>query len=234
MSNSFKIKIPQPCHESWDAMHPKGCGRFCNSCEQTVVDFTQWSDEEFVSFFQSNKTIPCGRFTQRQLALSIPSNTQPFFRFGKMSKYIAAGILSILSMQDSAWSQPIVPTSQAQAAQKNEDKIQLAKNEEVKLVGTIVGEDSEPLLGATVSVKDRNIETITNAKGNFTLEINDVAENYFIVASYLGDSTEVELSRNVKSVMIMIESNITIGEITVYKVEPNLWQRITKPFRKKY
>jgi hypothetical protein len=35
-----RLQIPNPCHESWDAMTPNHQGRHCASCDKTVVDVT--------------------------------------------------------------------------------------------------------------------------------------------------------------------------------------------------
>ena len=48
---SYSIAVPQPCVEDWDEMIPGGCGRFCAACEQMVVDFTTFSDEDFIAYF---------------------------------------------------------------------------------------------------------------------------------------------------------------------------------------
>ena len=34
------IEIRHPCEESWDAMEPRGEGRFCARCDRTVVDLS--------------------------------------------------------------------------------------------------------------------------------------------------------------------------------------------------
>ncbi|MBP1539189.1 MAG: TonB-dependent receptor [Prevotella sp.] len=59
-----------------------------------------------------------------------------------------------------------------------------AQNEEVTLRGTVIDENSEPVIGASVYVKDRpGVGSTTNIDGEFTLKVNryDV-----VVVSYLG------------------------------------------------
>ena len=49
----------------------------------------------------------------------------------------------------------------------------LAQNEEVTLRGTVIDETSEPVIGASVYVKDRpGVGSTTNLDGEFTLKVN--------------------------------------------------------------
>ena len=43
-------------------------GKFCSSCQKTVIDFSTKTDAEVQAFFQQNKNKPvCGRFLNSQL-----------------------------------------------------------------------------------------------------------------------------------------------------------------------
>lgn len=55
MSTFYKISIPKPCHENWNAMIPKETGRFCDSCSKTVIDFTTMNNETIQEFLHLNK-----------------------------------------------------------------------------------------------------------------------------------------------------------------------------------
>src|SRR5574344_2520954 len=59
----------------------------------------------------------------------------------------------------------------------------VAQNQTIKVKGQVVDETGEPLVGATVKVKDSNAGTITDFDGNFQL---DVKSNATLVVSYLG------------------------------------------------
>lgn len=64
----MKISIPEPCHENWGAMTPNEQGRFCGSCQKTVVDFTHFSAEDIQNYFAKHYGQKvCGRFKNEQL-----------------------------------------------------------------------------------------------------------------------------------------------------------------------
>ncbi|GAB4023242.1 hypothetical protein [Spirosoma koreense] len=64
---SFSIQIPQPCHERWADMQPTERGRFCASCQKTVVDFTGLSDAEIIRLLSRHPETTCGRLRNEQL-----------------------------------------------------------------------------------------------------------------------------------------------------------------------
>lgn len=78
METNYKISIPKPCHENWDAMTPETTGRFCNSCAKSVVDFTNMKAPEIQQYFIQNQGQKiCGRFKNEQLdsiIIQIPRN----------------------------------------------------------------------------------------------------------------------------------------------------------------
>lgn len=64
-----KINIPRPCNENWNSMPPNKNGRFCNSCNKTVIDFTKMDNPEIQKYFfeNSSKERICGHFKFNQI-----------------------------------------------------------------------------------------------------------------------------------------------------------------------
>lgn|GEM_PF-3002274 len=63
MITSGKIHIENPCGENWQNMTPDKNGRFCNSCNKVVVDFSNKSLNEIQNYLSSSPV--CGRYSLR-------------------------------------------------------------------------------------------------------------------------------------------------------------------------
>ena len=81
---SIQISIPTPCHEDWSKMSPQEQGRFCNSCQKCVVDFTGFTDEQLIHYLATHaeKNL-CGRFNDTQLNRKIftPPSRRYYFQW---------------------------------------------------------------------------------------------------------------------------------------------------------
>lgn len=78
-AKAIKYSIQNPCDESWNKMKPEVTGRFCESCEKSVIDFTGMSDFSIVNYLESHKNEKvCGRFTKPQLDCVYQLNTPVF------------------------------------------------------------------------------------------------------------------------------------------------------------
>ena len=58
-----KIHIGNPCEVKWQNMTPDKDGRFYNSCNKVVVDFSNKSSDEIQNYL--SKTQVCGRYSLR-------------------------------------------------------------------------------------------------------------------------------------------------------------------------
>lgn len=76
--NKPHISIPTPCHENWDAMHPREKGRHCDACDKTVIDFTGKTDDEIREYFLAHRHERiCGHFRTDQVHTA-PSRIHAF------------------------------------------------------------------------------------------------------------------------------------------------------------
>src|SRR5215211_7593598 len=84
MGKHLQLSVPTPCHENWDKMNPVEKGRFCDSCQKKVIDFSHMSDREVATFFKKPSTgSVCGRFMPDQLdrAFEIPRKRIPWLKY---------------------------------------------------------------------------------------------------------------------------------------------------------
>lgn len=80
MPSKISLTIAEPCHEKWNSMTPVEQGRFCDSCQKQVMDFTAMSDAQLAAFFKKPSTGPvCGRFMADQLnkEIAVPAKRMP-------------------------------------------------------------------------------------------------------------------------------------------------------------
>lgn len=49
-----KIRVSNPCNENWNSMISNKKGRFCNSCNKTVIDFTKMNNNQIQKYFVEN------------------------------------------------------------------------------------------------------------------------------------------------------------------------------------
>jgi hypothetical protein len=64
-----KIRIQNPCNENWSSMSTDKNGRFCTSCNKTVIDFTKMKAPEIQKYFVENSTNEsiCGYYKFNQV-----------------------------------------------------------------------------------------------------------------------------------------------------------------------
>lgn len=66
--NQAKIVLTNPCSENWNSMQVDAIGRFCQSCQKSVIDFTSKSDNEIKEFLKDKQGEKlCGRFYVHQV-----------------------------------------------------------------------------------------------------------------------------------------------------------------------
>src|SRR5881397_1773271 len=79
----IQLSIPEPCHEDWNKMTPGEKGRFCESCQKTVIDFTNMSDRQIAEHFKKQDGPVCGRFMGDQLnrTIDMPRKRIPWIKY---------------------------------------------------------------------------------------------------------------------------------------------------------
>ena len=192
------IKITEPCHENWENMQAAEKGRFCDSCQKTVIDFTKMSDAELIGFFEQlsqkseaegAKPSICGRINQAQSGrlFALPNVEISHYQPSQWRKWAAmialsTSLLGSASVQAThlvspqRYSHSQLPTWLSSA----ENEAKTGKNELEPFVvnqftGTVFAENTtQAIANATVQLFIGNTllgETKTNEVGEFSLKM---------------------------------------------------------------
>lgn len=93
------ISLSYACEKSWNEMKETSGGRFCDSCQHVVHDFTNQSDCYLKKALQENKRV-CGRFKRSQLSAH-------FLKYATATAVVAAGVSINACMEEEI--NPVIP-----------------------------------------------------------------------------------------------------------------------------
>jgi len=253
MAKKFQLQIPEPCHEDWNKMTPVHKGRFCDSCEKAVVDFTGMSDMQLIAFFKKPSTgSVCGRFYNDQLHrdIEIPRKRLPWMKYFLQliipaflftSKAKAQGKLRL--MGDTTI---LVDSNKIEKNPNERCSSKPDTNKSKKITGKLVDEKGVAISYATVVIKGTKSGVAADANGNFSIGLFADRSPATLVFSSVGfetkeitiDTSKTQSQRNVELVPMQ---SATAGEIVVVgysrrkKKEPiKLFQRIFKDSSSKF
>jgi hypothetical protein len=171
MPSKFKIQISNPCHEEWEGMQSLADGKFCHSCQKSVIDFTYFTDSELKRWFNENRGNSCGRFKPEQLDRLIHAKSN--FAMSRFKpNLIAASLLAFLSFPK--LSKGEVKPSTVQIAKtitnfdkKNQDE---ALSDSLRFIkGKVTDKDKSALPGVTIRILGEKYGFSTDANGEFSL-----------------------------------------------------------------
>jgi hypothetical protein len=166
-------------------------GRYCESCEKTVIDFTNLSRQEIIRKLEGKKEI-CGRLYASQLTEINSTKSKTEFYLAKWAMLLRLG--SILGISEPVLSQNIKPKIELQ--EKSNWKSILPKKAEKDTI-TIKGKVTDlknnfPLAGVNIIFKGTSIGTQTDFDGKFSMKIpTDKLDNdNYLVFTYIGFETK--------------------------------------------
>ena len=225
MAKKFQLQIPEPCHEDWNKMTPGDKGRFCDSCQKTVHDFTGMSDAQLIAFFKKPSTGSlCGRFYNDQLErdFEIPRKRLPWV------KYLFQFAIPVFFTGLKSYSQgkPMIKENNDSAVCTNiisgdidimgRSVVPDLKNE---ILGKVVDENGKGVSYATVIIKGTRNGTACDSAGNFYLRIPRNKEPVSLVASCVGyEATELfinDRSNQTQSIILKADSTANTGVVVV-------------------
>jgi hypothetical protein len=204
MRHKIQISIPEPCHEGWQNMTPVEKGRFCASCQKTVVDFTHLSDNEIINLVSKNDAL-CGRINVSQLNRNLIETKTKSNYFG----YFATSVLAFLGLGiENVVAQEIPGTEQTDWKAKDST---INPNLPHKING-IVNDKNGVVSYVDVTLKGTKINTSTNSEGFFEIkaQLGDV-----LIFNSLG-RVDKEITVSAKNeYVVFLENDEQVKEIVV-------------------
>jgi len=218
MKQIKQISIANPCTQNWDKMQPDHSGKFCGSCQKTVVDFTQLSNPEILQVLSSSQKV-CGRSTHVQLMVLnqeiVPQQRSSLFSWNKLS--LAAAFMAALPfVHVQAQVKPVVEQHPVILG-----KVLVAKDSVVTyktITGCITSKDDKGTLpGATIKIKGTSLTCSSKVDGTFSIQV-PANKKLTLVVMYVGFKTqEIKFDPDQKTDFnIQLESTgITMGEVVI-------------------
>ncbi len=199
------ITIPKTCSENWASMKPEENGRFCSSCQKTVIDFSTLTDRELMNvLLRAGRDTSCGRFREDQLNRQV-QEVQPHNLAYKILQKIAACFLLLQSFTNTARSQITTgPPYQwlHQTTRPTEECYGIAGFVKDYLTGA-------GLTGIRVEIDGTNISTITDTDGYYFVQLAQLIPRTSVTlkAAYINDS------RSLKIDSIFVEAVVDISAL---------------------
>jgi hypothetical protein len=203
MRHKIQISIPEPCHKDWQNMTPVEKGRFCASCQKTVLDLTHLSDNEIIEVVTKNDNL-CARIKVSNLNRNLIKTKTKSNYFG----YFASSILAFLGLGIEtivAQEKPVVEQTDLKYLNKASDSVK-----KITVSGRVTC-DGHLLPGAIVKIKGTKKSTYTDKNGKYTIEVN---QGEILIFSFLGKIDKEVLVSNSKKINVVLHSGeLLIGQV---------------------
>ncbi|MBC7688182.1 MAG: carboxypeptidase-like regulatory domain-containing protein [Aquabacterium sp.] len=191
-------------------MLPDEQGRFCSSCNKSVIDFTLMDDKEIYTTLLKGTAETCGRLTQQQLDGVIKYETEKWQRW---HKYFFSFLVPAFLLVKQAGAQKIIGKLRATATTAVCDNSAIKKmrglpaQKYFEFSGVITDAISnEALSSASIQIKDAGRGVISDSSGNFKLTDKTTWQTVTIVIRAIGFATrEVNITVPADGFMISDE-----------------------------
>ena len=223
MTKDLQLGIPKPCSENWSQMSPEANGRFCSSCQKTILDFTAMEDNEILQWFANHQGSACGRFRPDQLnrPMIIPPEKKSRWRYWH---YLIAGLL--FSSRVSAQTKPSVPPMSQQ-----DNRILLGKIKAMpepqpstdSIRGRVVDANGKPVVYASIKYNKAH-GVVSDANGYFSIGTNRVSQQDTLFITAIGYESismpvwQLATANQTQLIVLKMELNV-LGEVAVIPVK---------------
>ena len=241
---NYKLTIDNPCTESWTSMTTSDKGRFCSNCSKNVIDFSALSDTQIIHLIENSNGKLCGRLSKNQVDRIMEIQNQQ--NLGTTIYKLLAGVL-LFTPSDNLLAQTTIEINQTVL---QADNFNIKNDSNIKSTGDNLPKDSlknfikgkvfdsetkEPLAGASIIIKGKNIGTTADMNGVFTFNIpeNLITDQIIFNVLYIGfEPNEFIIYKKdlpIDKEFLMLPSTATLmGEVCVIKTKRKWWQRKKK------
>lgn len=219
MPRSLQLNIAEPCHENWQNMTPQEQGRFCGSCQKTVVDFTMMSDQEVLNYFLKTDHNVCGRFADDQLNKDLKiTEKKKRFSWAYVWNILVATFL-ITKADAQVKDKPEKPVEIVNEDRKIMGKIAYVHTANVKpaallieMRGMVLDEkNNQPIIGASIRIKGIGGGCMADTTGKFSLKV-EKKEGMVLEFSAIGYETQtldVDALANRHNIQVALKPSFT-------------------------
>lgn len=210
MKKPIQISIPTPCHENWDTMTSEAKGRFCSSCQKSVIDFTQSSDREIASVLKSNKNT-CGRFKTSQLEreLIVPKEKSTIWMAASAA---VIGFLTIGNHTISAQTQVNTEQTDSKTDDIIGDTIVIIKSNRI-INGVVKDSEGMVIPGVNIMLSGSKKVAKTDYDGSFSIEANQGEIIQFTFPGMIQQEVEI---KNLDTLNIFLVEEIVIIDDDIF------------------
>lgn len=222
--SSIKLTIAEPCHENWNAMLPEEKGRFCLSCQKTVVDFTNMNDRQVFDYFKNYQGNTCGQFSNDQLDREL---TKPKTHSIGRWKYFWQILLPALFTFQKLEAQPKLRGKVATTIVCTPDTIkpatirmgmvavpQQVRKTNYQIAGKLLNDQKEPVPYATVTSSDGKY-AVADSTGQFKIVLSEKAILIISQVGYIERTFTIDSLQTNNISGLKIENGQVIIETTI-------------------
>lgn len=221
MKPTIRLSIATPCTESWDQMTPQTEGRFCGTCQKTVVDFTAMDDQELLQWFATRQGPVCGRLRQDQLDHNIAAPPEHAINRWRYWNYLIAGLL--FSSEAAAQTRPAnPPTSQSipirpETRQLVGDTILATEKpfpaDSVK--GRVTDSGGRPISYVTILYGPRT-GVLADEQGHFSIPVQKVSRSQQLTITAVGyEPLKITVDKLLTDYQVNLAETLTMRDVVL-------------------
>lgn len=225
-----KISIPSPCNVGWKNMQDTPNGKFCQTCNKVIPDFSKLPDFQIRSIIEQTEGEVCGRISLSQLnRIRVGSTSESHSYSEENNSFLKVAVLTGVMLtsislnatttnQNTFLSLPLIDVS-ANVSETN------SLVGDIEISGVVVDQlNKEPIVFANVKliVEGFTYSATTDFDGKFKLMLPESLSDKVVSLSiqavdYETKTVNVKLSKNrvYKEIEMKLDENVLIEGVII-------------------